>query len=358
MTNLQDRCTAASQLPQAALCHAVLNMAILVLATAVGGQTVHGQPYDAPPQNLRVMTWNVEWMFDDNSADNRSALAIDQSAPSQAYWHAKRDGVATVLAKHRPNIVALQEIESEHTLTEIVEQLQRRHGLTYRCAFMPGRDRFTEQDVGLLYGQGLVSFGRYEQSKQMFNSQQFYNLSKHLVSEFRWEDLDSPLTVMNVHLRATADAEAVRIKQVRLARHWLTPQLQSNQDVILLGDFNTEQLALGADTPFNTANEMAVVTSKNEDNVRMVDLLAHLPDTSQPTHAFLKKQFDRILVSQSLMVDGPGKDWCFLKIEILDDAIVRGQRDGFEHWTQRLSLGVDEFDLSDHHPVMATFELR
>ncbi|MEO8271546.1 MAG: endonuclease, partial [Aureliella sp.] len=72
----------------------------------------------------------------------------------------------------------------------------------------------------------------------------------------------------------------------------------------------------------------------------------------------LERQFDRIMVSESMLVDGEGNDWCFEKIEVLRDAIVRGRPDGPAHWSQRLALGVAEFDLSDHYPVMATFELR
>lgn len=354
---LEHRCTRAPRTQMASAIRAAVTFGLLILFTVAGGRSVSGQPYDAAPQRLRVMTWNVEWMFDDDRADNRSSLAIDQSAPSQAYWHAKRDGVAAVLAKHRPEIAALQEIEGEHTLAEIAECLKTQHGLSYRWAFIPGSDRYTEQDVGLLVRQGLVSYRRHEQSKRMFDSQQFHSLSKHLVGEFRWEDVGSPLTVMTVHLRATAAAEEIRLKQAGLARRWLAPQLQSGQDVILLGDFNTEHQVQGLAAQTAAVSEIAVVAN-GEATTRMIDLLAFLPDTNQSTHAFLKKQFDRILVSQSLIDDGPDKDWCFVKIQILDDAIVRGQRDSFEHWSQRLSLSVDEFDLSDHHPVMATFELR
>lgn len=351
------RCTVGPHVQMASAIRAAGNFMLLLLLTAVGSRPASGQPYDTAPQRLRVMTWNVEWMFDDYLADNRSPLAIDQSAPSQAYWHAKRDGVAAILAEHRPEIVALQEIEGEQTLSEIAKRLKSQHGLSYRWVFIPGSDGYTEQDVGLLVRHGLVSYRRHEQSKRMFDSRQFYGLSKHLVGEFRWEEVDSPLTVMTIHLRATAAAEEIRLKQARLARHWLAPQLQAGQDVILLGDFNTEHQVLGADLQSAAVSELAVVAN-GDDTARMVDLLAYLPDASQSTHAFLKKQFDRILVSQSLLDDGPGEDWCFARIEILDDAIVRGQRDSYEHWTQRQSLSVDEFDLSDHHPVMATFELR
>ncbi len=332
-------------------------LAILLFAMAADNQQATGQSYDSAPERLRVMTWNVEWMFDDNSADNHSSLAVEQSAPSQAYWHAKRDGVAAVLAKYRPEIIALQEIENEHTLKEIAEQLKAKHGLSYRWAFIPGNDRYTEQDVGLLLRHGLVNYRRYEQSKRMFDSQQFFSLSKHLVGEFRWDHVDSPLTVMTIHLRATADAESLRTRQAALAVHWLTPELQAGQDVILLGDFNTEHPVSAPGLQSSDRGEMAVITDSDK-GAQMVDLLAYLPHPAQPTHAFLQKQFDRIFVSQSLVVDGPGQDWCFTKVEIFEDAGVRGKRDAFEHWTQRLTYAVDEFDLSDHHPVMATFELR
>ncbi len=316
-----------------------------------------GQPYDDAPHSLRVMSWNVEWMFDDDPSDNRSSLAREQSAPSRAYWEAKRDGVAAVIAEYEPEIVALQEIEGVQTLSELIARLRSEHKLSYHFAFIQGRDNFTEQDVGLLVRGGLVGYSRREQSKRMFGSQQFYNLSKHLFAEFRWDNVASPLVVLTVHLRATVEAEDLRVKQARLARHWLEPALQAGEDVILLGDLNTEQPVVNPNEDVPVAGDIAAIVG-SVGQIPMVDLLTRLPDTAEATHIVLAKQFDRIMVSESMLVDAEGEDWCFAKIEILRDQIVRGQPDGPAHWSQRLTLGVDEFDLSDHYPVMATFELR
>ncbi len=331
----------------------------VVVGLSTGGLSgcAWGQPYDDAPHTLRVMTWNVEWMYDDDTSDNRSSLSREQSAPSRAYWEAKRDGVVAVIAENKPEIVALQEVEGVQTLSEIVAFLRSEHNLPYRYAFIQGRDSFTEQDVGLLVRGGLVGYSRREQSERMFASQQFYNLSKHLVAEFRWDNVVSPLTVMTVHLRATADAEEIRIKQSRLARRWLEPELQAGEDVILLGDLNTEQPVSNSDQEASVSGDIAAIVG-SQSQLRMVDLLTRLPDATEATHLVLEKQFDRIMVSESMMVDGEGADWCFAKIEVLRDKIVRGQPDGPAHWSQRLTLGVDEFDLSDHYPVMATFELR
>ncbi len=326
---------------------------LLALIVVLSGteKNAAGQPFDDAPTSLRVMTWNVEWMFDNYKGDNRSELAQEQSAPSPEFWQAKLAGVADVLAKHRPDIVALQEIEGQQTLAEIASELRSKHELSYRYAFIQGTDTFTEQDVGILARGGTASFRRHEQSKSMFDSREYYNLSKHLVCEFRWANVASPLTVMTVHLRATAEAEETRAKQAKLARHWLEPQLVAGEDVMLLGDLNSEHAA------GTLAGDIAAIVGKNG-QPQMVDLLTKLSEPKQATHVVLDKQFDRILVSESLMVDGPGKDWSFEKIEILSDAGIRGQRDGEEHWHNRLTMPGEELDLSDHLPVVATFKLK
>ncbi len=315
------------------------------------------QPYDRAPNSLRIMTWNVEWMFDDYLGNNRSQLAREQSAPSQEFWEAKLAGVAEVIAAAKPDIVALQEIEGGETLSDIARQLKMQHQLSYGTAFIEGSDSFTEQDVGFLFRSGLASFRRHEQSKAMFGSREYYNLSKHLVAEFRWADIESPLTIMTVHLRATPEAEELRTKQALLARHWLEPQLQLGQDVVLLGDFNSEHPVLKRSSTESLRGEVAAIIG-GEGAVSMVDLLSHLPDIQQSTHLVLDKQFDRLFVSPGLMEDGPESDWCFEKVEVLAEAVLRGKRDGQEHWHKRLTMPIAELDLSDHLPVMATFSKR
>jgi endonuclease/exonuclease/phosphatase family metal-dependent hydrolase len=315
------------------------------------------QPYDPVPDSLRVMTWNVEWMYDDDLGDNLSKLAREQSAPSQEYWQAKLTSVAEVIAAAKPDIVALQEIEGRQTLMAIAEQLKSAHQQTYRHAFIEGNDSFTEQDVGVLHRSGLVAFRRHEQSKAMFDSQQYYNVSKHLVCEFRWAEMESPLTILNVHLRATPEAEDLRVRQTRLLRQWMSPELAAGQDVIILGDFNSEYFARPSSSASESAGEVAVLLGHRDQPV-MNDLLGHLTGSHLSTHVVLEKQFDRIFTSQSLMEDGPGTDWTFDKLEIITAGVIRGERDGAEHWPKRLSAtqeDLKEIDVSDHFPVMATF---
>jgi endonuclease/exonuclease/phosphatase family metal-dependent hydrolase len=338
--------------------HAKMNRLPLVVMTcmalAIGGLpcTAKGQPYDVAPRVLRVVTWNVEWMFDDYTGDNRSDLAKEQSAPSREYWEAKLDGVAEVLAGINAHIIALQEIEGDQTLSELSRVLREKHRQSFRMAFIQGSDRFTEQDVGVLVRSGMIAYSRREQSKAMFASEQFYNISKHLFVEMRWNNVDNPLTLLNVHFRATADAEEFRLRQARLARHWLEPALARGEDVIVLGDFNSEA------EPGVVERDIAVLAGASSAEP-LIDLVSLLPDNRASTHLILDRQFDRIMVSRSMMEDGPGLDWVFQDIRLVQEPIYRGAKDGAEHWSRRLTASpADDLDLSDHYPVVATFKLQ
>lgn len=308
---------------------------------------LNAQPYDPAPESLSVMTWNVEWMFDDYLGDNRGKVAREQSAPNRQYWDAKVEAVSTVIATEKPHVVALQEIEDLKTLAAISAVLKK-SGLSYRWAFIQGTDTYTEQDVGFLIQNGLVSYRRHEQSQAMFDSQAFYSMSKHLAAELRWSNVSSPLTLMNVHFRATREAEDKRVRQARLARHFLQRPLAAGEDVILLGDTNSEYAA------GNTSGDVAAITA-SPTGPKMVDLLSRLEDPTQSTHLILDKQFDRIYVSESMMSDDPGEDWVFESIRVVVKPVVHGKRDGVEHWAERQTMPLEELDASDHFPVIAVF---
>ncbi len=234
---------------------------------------------DPAPARLVVMTWNVEWMFDHNTSDNQSDLARQQSAPSVEYWKWKVAAVAKAIASCDATIVALQEIEGNQTLNDIAKELRDKHGQNFRTAFIQGSDTFTEQDVGILQRSGLMNYRRHEQSKAMFDSKQYYNLSKHLVAEFRWADVSSPLTIINMHLRATAESETERTKQGRLARRWLERQLDAGEDVIFLGDINSEH-PVG-----DIAGEMKYLIAGGDspNPPQCIDLLSRAPEQARTT---------------------------------------------------------------------------
>ncbi len=310
---------------------------------------------DSAPEQLVVMTWNVEWMFDHDKSNNKSDLSKQQSSPSAEYWQWKVAKVADAIAKCDATIIALQEIEGSETLNDIAKELREKHKLTYRVAFIQGSDNFTEQDVGILQRTGLMHYRRHEQSKTMFDSQMYYNVSKHIVASFQWKDVQSPLTMINVHLRATAESEKERTRQGRLTRYWMEPHLAAQEDVIVLGDLNSEHLV------GEMAGEMQyLLKGENAQAQPLVDLLEKAPADARRTHLILDRQFDRILVSNSMMQDDPkSKDWVFDSIAVRSELSINGSKnDGEAHWTDRLTMSTSELDVSDHAPVVAKFLLK
>lgn len=315
---------------------------------------------DPKPKSLKVVTWNLEWFFDHYQGDNSSDLSKQLSAPSQADWDWKVQTVANSIAQMKPSILGLQEIENRRVLEELTRILKEKHGLSYRIAYVEGFDRATEQEVGILYRDGLVEFSRFEQSGPMFRSQQYYNLSKHLVARFRWGNGDETeeLIIILVHLRARPEEAELRIKQCKLVRHWLQDLSRHTPNLIIMGDLNTEELAGnirdGSDIQWLTKGR----TDSSDDD--LYDLLKNAPEPNRQTHLILNKQFDRILVSPSLVEDGPGRDLSFQSIQVHPEFNIRGtgadERES--HWERYWQIEPVERDISDHHPVSAEFSFN
>lgn len=313
---------------------------------------------DSPPEPLTIATWNLEWFFDDDLRDNFSDVAKEQSSPSQEEWLWKLNTTATAIAKFKPTILLVQEIEGREVMFKLAAVLKDRHNVNYRVACIDGNDRSTEQDVAILYQSGLVEFSRREQNNEMFRSRDYYNLSKHLIGRFEWQvgDRVESLTVLNIHLRATAEASEPRIKQCKLAHEWMRRQIEQGENVIIAGDMNVEELAGSVNAEGDGMHWiLGRSTAGTKDD--LVDLLERAPLEKRKTHLLLDRQFDRILASPSMMkTEGPGI--MFQKIEVLSEHNIRGEGIDLDHWDTRYTKPYNERDISDHHPVMATFLVR
>jgi|694.fasta_scaffold00939_13 endonuclease/exonuclease/phosphatase family metal-dependent hydrolase len=315
---------------------------------------------DPKPSTLTILTWNLEWFFDHDPTDNVSDLSKKLSAPSLVDWEWKVQVVAETISQIKPSIMGLQEVENRRVLDDLVRHLKEKHGLSYRIAFIEGFDRATEQEVGILYRNGLVEFSRLEQSGPMFRSNQFYNLSKHIVARFRWGDGDDSeeLVVVNVHLRARTEEAELRQRQCKLLRHWLQDLRRHTANVIIMGDLNTDELAGHVNSGSDIHGLLAGPTNSPEDDLH--DLLENAPVAKRQTHLLLNKQFDRILASQALMKDRPGNNLAFENIKVLSELNIRGAGvdPGEDHWEAYWKIDPQERDISDHHPVVAEFSFN
>ena len=164
--------------------------------------------------------------------------------------------------------------------------------------------------------------------------------------------------ILNVHLRAKPEGESFRIRQARLMHRWVSDAVRAGRDVIVLGDLNTEETGLKTRPESDLGVASGLETADTADD--LIDLNLRLPADNRQTHMLPGRQYDRILCSRSLIEDDPSKpDLVFSKIEVLRALCVRGAADEpQQHWDEYWSLPDDQRDLSDHYPVMATFEVR
>ena len=185
-------------------------------------------------------------------------------------------------------------------------------------------------------------------------------VSKHLAVEYELTlgEQTEIVTVLTLHLRAKAEAEGIRTKQARTVHAWLADKVRDGENVIVLGDFNSE----GSVVPAPQATDMYAACGFDTPDLAddLIDLHSHLPETQRQTHLLTGKSFDRILVSRSLLEDHPTQiDLCLAKVECRQDLSVKGSVDHpAEHWDNYWEIDAADRDISDHWPLMATFEFK
>lgn len=316
----------------------------------------------ADQEPLTVMTWNLEWFYDDDGGDNYSELAKEKTAPSRQDWDWRRDAFAKRIAETRPTVLATQEVENRRVLWYLSRAIDRNHSIKYQEIGIEGRDHFTEQDVGMLIRAPaeLLLTSQLSMTDRMREGGQYYDVSKHLLAVFEFPVGDGyeRVTVMNVHLRSRAEGEPLRRRQALLTHHWIANAIKQGEHVILLGDFNTEETGDRTRADSDLGIISGLQTPDPDDD--LIDLNLRLPAEQRQTHMLPGRQFDHIFCTPSLLHDDPTKpDLVFRSIETRRDLAVQGEPDDSQsHWDRYWELPADQRDLSDHYPVMATFEVR
>lgn len=313
---------------------------------------------DPPPEQVVICSWNVEWFFDDYDGDNFADLAKKMKAPSRTDWDWKLAGVEKVVRGIKPTILALQEVENQRVLFYLNQRFRNDADLKYRISFIEGSDYFTEQDVGLMSLSGLTSYSRREQSKEEFDDKKHMSVTKHIFATYEWgtgADRER-LTLCNMHLRARGDAANLRIRQATLIRTWINELLKKGENVVLIGDMNSDEFAAGT-TPDGDIGVMRGLNTPEEDD-DLFDTLVELKDKDRHTH-LNGQQYDRILLSKGLVEDDPTrKDLSFKSVAIRRDLVIRGKEQDKDHMDIYWTIPEPERDISDHYPLVVTLDYK
>jgi exonuclease III len=313
---------------------------------------------DELPNRISIATWNLEWFFDNYTGDNVFDVPREQSPPSKAEWEWKLKVTADAVAKLNATILCLQEVESRNTVFKLVKKLREEHKLDYRTAFIEGGDVFTEQDVCILAKSGLVEFSRKEQTKEMFKSKEYYDLQKRVIGYFEWGSGENKvrLTLLNLHMRAQPEQTAIRIRQAKLAHVWLADKIKAGENVVIVGDTNTEFPFEETSAETDTAALRGLDTPEKDDD--LFDCHELLKPEDRPTH-IIHKSFDRIMISDAMRhPHGSGKHLVLRSMANRKDLNTRGKEQDKDHWNIYYQIPQDERDVSDHFPVIAEFDVE
>ena len=195
------------------------------------------------PNKLRLMQYNVEWLFIDYyNASDCPGDKCTWANTSEAETHMTY--VSNVIRELNPDIVNFCEVEGCDELNLLIDELDS----SYVPYLKKGTDTSTGQNVGMITRvDPLVSLYRTEQkyaypisgSKCGYTGTSSSGVSKHYITEFKWNTLH--VAFISAHLIAipTDSARcAQREAQAMVLQQVIYGFIQSGYEVIMIGDFN------------------------------------------------------------------------------------------------------------------------
>jgi len=194
--------------------------------------------------NLRIMQYNVEWLFLDYY---KAADCPGDGCTWKNESHAKEhlQAVANVVNKFNPDIINLCEVEGCDELNSLKDKLSSN---TYESFMIKGSDTATGQNVGMISKINPISDlyrsdNRYDYpidgTKCSYDGSGSEGISKHFVSEFVLNDVN--VAMISLHLLAfpsRQDRCVEREAQAKVAEEIIESYVERNYEIIVIGDFN------------------------------------------------------------------------------------------------------------------------
>lgn len=194
--------------------------------------------------NLRIMQYNVEWLFlDYYKAADCPGNGCTWKNESHAKEHLQE--VANVINKFNPDIINLCEVEGCDELNSLKEELSLN---TYESYMVKGSDTATGQNVGMISKINPITDlyrtdDRFEYpingTNCTYNGSGSEGISKHFITEFVMNDIN--IAMISLHLLAfpsRQDRCVEREAQAKVAEELIQGYAERNYEIIVIGDFN------------------------------------------------------------------------------------------------------------------------
>ena len=334
----------------------LLTALALMLTTLLGGQ------------NVKIATYNIENLFDLNYDGSEYVEYIPDSSWqwNRTNYKKKLDNISRVIADMDPDVIALQEVESELALKDL-QKATKRQGSYFRYrAFAGGKN--TTVKVALLSKHPIV----YTKEIPVSGNRKYRS-----ILEVKLNIANEPLYLFINHWKSKSGPESRRIVSAKALRKRLDA-LGHDKPILLAGDFNShhEEYRIfrkkrkhndtdgmtGINHILRTIKDDAPVTlaSLKNDPEYYYNLWYELPVKKRWSHNFYGKKegLDHMIISNGL-TDGKGleyqagsfsrftPDYLFQK-----RSIYRWQKSK-KYPKHHLGKGY-----SDHLPIFATFSVK
>jgi len=330
------------------------NVTLLLGIIAVGLIVVFGLTGDqermqsAAPrtgQTFTVVELNACWLFDGIGEEQfPTAPQCEEDAESRL------SDVADYLAPLAADVIVIEEIES----AEMLHRLNEKLGNAYHEIFVEGTDDYTGQDVAALSRFPVLAAGRTDVTVSYPIPESRFRAPRGTqgVEKNVWATLaigGQPITFIGLHLLAYPDdLERVvrREAQASIVRDLAAGFLAEGHEIVILGDindFDAGTLDAAGNEPRSCVGTLLRDLDPDAEGDELVNAAARIDPADRYTYWYDENRngiddgdeehsmIDHVYVSRALAES------------IVDVSIDHG--------------GYDAFTVSDHWPVIVTFEM-
>lgn len=320
----------------------------------------------AASDRLVVACWNVENLFD--TEDDPLNEGDDGYTPrgwmrwTEARYALKRQHLADVIARMRPDILGLTEIENRRVLEDLVRTLKERHGYEMPHVLHRDGDEKRGIDVAILSKHAAVSTNWI----RSVSGQREVLIGEFIIG-------GRALTLLVNHWKSQLGkkdaSDEIRRAEALTVRAYLDGRLASDPAAALMvaGDFNDFPSSPILKDAAGFATEERRVLGDRSGRL-LYNLTGTLPEDRRGTYYYAPKQqwntLDGIMVSRGMLAEAdPGAPWGVLRgsYEIFKSD-EQCDKDGrplpFRRVRNKRVGDVYYTGYSDHFPVRVTLYAR
>lgn len=325
-------------------------------------------PYLVAGEHVRIATYNVENLFDLKRSGNEYAEYIPDTSWkwNAETYRAKLANIARVIADMKPDVIALQEIESAEALRDL-QIAVKKAGLYLPYSAIADAKETTVKTA-------LLSRIPLKAKREIWVDR---GKSYRNILEVRLAVGKMPLFLFVNHWKSKSGPESRRIRSAKALKQRL--DALGGIDYVLLGDFNADydekhlfvRKRKHNDTDGITGINDILVTMRDEKGVTLqsldscprcaYNLWYDLPGAQRWSHKFYgqKEALDHIIISPTL-ADGKGSEYLRGSFKRFTPNYLFTSKGALYRWQR--SRGYPKHHtgkgFSDHLPIFADFRIE